>query len=351
MIRHHLIYASLTGLILAFSVAVGRGQTVAPAKPAVKKPAPAKPKAMSAAAAKKAAEKAKKAADAAKKAAEKARKAAEKKARAAVAAEHKKAIGAVVHLSVAAEKAGDLPGAIKAMLEVRELDPKNIAHPARLLSLYHRAGQAEKRIDVYRDMLKLKPKNPTYTVGLGSALYRLKKKDEAYKLWNSLLMGDKTPVGTFRSVGNTYKSEQLYEQALVVFNRGLKQYKDDYHLLYGKAHTLEMLARNEEAIAVYEAARLKTKSKRSVDGKLSRLYVVIGDHGTWLQKMRDETTASVEKLAESHKVLGDALVAEKKTSDARSAYEKALAVTLSPKLKAQLNKILAGLPKKQEAKQ
>ena len=264
----------------------------------------------------------------------------------AVTTQKKQAIEELSRLAAAAESSGDLPGAIEAALKQRRIEPEKVNHLSRLLSLYQRAGMARKRIEVYRDVLKLKPKNVTYSVGLASALYRIGDKEEAHELWSSLLVGEDVPVATYRSVGTAYRSEKLYEQALAVFAEGLKHYEDDYSLLYGKGLALEMLGRNEQAIAAYEQARLKTKNTRSIDAKLNRLYVVVGVRGSALQQKRGAADAAIEKLAELGKSLGDTLVGQGRTAEAVAAYSEALGLTASKELRASLEASLAALRQK-----
>ena len=267
----------------------------------------------------------------------------------AVAAQKKAAVESLARLSTAAESAGDVPGAIEATRKLRELEPDKVNHLSRLLSLYQRAGMGRKRIDVYRELLKLKAKNVTYTVGLASALYRTGDKEEAEALWSSLLVGVDTPVTTFRSVASSYRGEELYEQSLAVATEGLAHYEDDFSLLYGKGLALEMLGRNEEAIEVYEQARRKTKSPASVDAKLNRLYVVVGVRGTALRRRRQAAEAAIEKLAELHRSLGDVLLKEGKAGEAMAAYREALSLTSSRELRTALEAALV-LARRKESK-
>jgi len=268
-----------------------------------------------------------------------------KKAKAAVDAQKKKAVQSLTHLSSVKEQSGDLPGAIETTLELRGLDPESAKHLSRLLALYQKAGMPEKRVEVYHELLKLQPKNPSHTSGLATALYRLDKKGEAVKLWDELLTGDKVPVATYRTVGNAYKAVELYEQALTVYSEGLKQFSTDYNLLYHKGHALEMLGRNDKAIEAYETARLHTKNPRSVDSKLSRMYVVAGLRSTALTAKRKKATEAIEELARLHRELGDKLVALGKRDEAKISYKEALKLTASEDLKKALQDALTALAK------
>lgn len=268
-----------------------------------------------------------------------------KKAKAAAEAQMKETIKSFAAASGVAEKCGDLPGAIEPTLRLRELEPENTKHLARLLALYQKAGMARKRVDVYHELLKLQPKNPSHTSGLATALYRLDQKDEAFKLWDGLLAGDKIPVGTYQTVGNAYKGQELYEQALHVYSEGLEHYSEDYSLLYHRGHALEMLGRNEEAIEAYEKARLHTKNPSSVDSKLARMYVVAGIRSKALQRKRDDAAAALEKLAKLNQELGDKLAQAGKHDDAKAAYEQALKWTSSEPLKKAAQQALDALAK------
>ncbi len=262
-------------------------------------------------------------------------------------AQRKKTIDSLMRFLRIAERAGDLPGAIEATLTLRKIAPENERHLSRLLSLYAKAGRMEDRIDVYRELLELKPRNPTYTVGLGTALYRLNRKKQAYALWDGLLVGDKTPADTFRRVGNAYAAEKLYEQAIQVYTLGLSRFEDDYRLLYGKAQALELLGRNQEAIEAYETVRRHAAGNTmQIEAKLGRLYVLSGKQDAWIERRKEEAAAALEKLAECTMRLGERLAANGEVEEARSSYEKALSLTLSPNLRAEIRRLTAELEKK-----
>ncbi len=266
-------------------------------------------------------------------------------AKKAAEAQLKETITELKRVSTVAEQSGDLLGAVDAVLELRRVDPENATHLTRLLTLYERAGMQEKRVETYRELLKLKPGNATYTVGLGTALYRLGKTEEGRELWNSLLVEDKTPVNVFTSVGNAYRGEMLYEQALVVFEQALEYYTDNYSLLHNKAYVLEMLGRTDEAITFYELARAKTKNPAYIDSKLAKLYVVSGRRDDILKEKHDQALTMIEALAKKTKTVGEKLASQGKQDEARKHYERALALTESEELRTELQRALEKLGK------
>lgn len=251
------------------------------------------------------------------------------------------AVKELKHVCDMAETARNLPKAIQFAKELRDLQPKAIEHYSRLLRLYRSGGMAEDVVTTYREMLAAQPGNVAHTVGLGTALYHMERKDEAFDLWNSLLEGEKIPVGTYRTVGNAYRDVKLLEQALVVYSEGEKHYPDDAYLASGKGDALDRLGRTAEAIAAYEEARERMSDSRSVDRKLARLYAVAGVQEAVLTQRWEDAGKRVEELATLYEALGAKLSQGDRHKEAVSAYEKALEYASDGEGRARIEKALA----------
>lgn len=264
-----------------------------------------------------------------------------KQAQAAAKKAEEAALKDLKHVCDVAENGGNVPKAIEFANKLRDLQPKAIEHYSRLLRLYRRAGMAEDVVASYREMLAVQPGNVAHTVGLGKALYHLRRKDEAINIWNSLLEGEKIPVGTYRTVGNAYRDEKLLEQALVVYTEGEKHYPNDANLASGQGDALDRLGRTAEAIAAYEKARKRMSNTRSVDRKLARLYAVAGVQEAVLVKRWEGIERRMGELAALYEQLGAKLSEGKRHKEAVLAYEKALEYAQDGKGRAPIEKALA----------
>ncbi len=101
----------------------------------------------------------------------------------------------------------------------------------------------------YQDALK---KNPNYLPGifnLGNALYQEKNYDASRKAYDALAAKAKDPKiksSSDYNVGNTYMSEQKWQEAIEAYKKALRKNPQDEDAKYNLSYALSMLKKNQD---------------------------------------------------------------------------------------------------------
>ena len=187
--------------------------------------------------------------------------------------------------------AHDWTTAARLYKEMLRGNESNIEYLEQLGSIYVRAGQDEKAIPYYEQIITFSPQNTAAMISLGGIFRRLKRYNESVDILHKAQdiessptinynlgftykeMGDyEDAVDAFESVissnpddvlahnhlGSIYYAQKEYEKSIAAFKRGLQVDQNHPILNYNLAHTYTDMKNFPDAVRCYEIA-LKTR--------------------------------------------------------------------------------------------
>jgi tetratricopeptide (TPR) repeat protein len=191
---------------------------------------------------------------------------------------------------------GSYQKAISIFQAVLDIDPLSILARRNLAMAYSEAGDPEKSIDTFLDVLRLDSEDKWSWVILANLYVKSKKDyDSAENFLNRALEIDPTDAYALNSFAAILGERKNFEKAVEIFNKAIESTPSYPNPYYGKATVWMKLEKPEEAEKVLEAlfAMPKTNDIRS-----ENIY----------QQARDLYVEIEEELAQENQVLSSAII-------------------------------------------
>lgn len=133
--------------------------------------------------------------------------------------------------------------------------------------------------------LNINPNNLNYLCDKGFFLEKIKKTSDAKKIFEYILIQDKTHYGAIHNLGHIYYNAKKFEKALF-YNMKLVESFPDYSLAYNSvANTLRRLSRFEEAFEyIYKALEISPQDMFCT-GTLAEIYAEVGNEKEFFKNL------------------------------------------------------------------
>ena len=183
-------------------------------------------------------------------------------------------------LAEARHRGGDTEGAIKSLKHVLLLDPKADIAMYELARIYSKLGMTDSAIALYRRAIAIKPEEPPYLEGLGIALGRNGRWDEAERVLRTARSIDSRNYLTYLHLGNILVTQhqqpaaafEYYTSALV-----LEPDAPELHTNLGNIYYLR--GDYEKALAEYRIQTDRWPETSEAWLNMGRVYLLKGDRG------------------------------------------------------------------------
>ncbi|MEC4817226.1 MAG: tetratricopeptide repeat protein [Scytonema sp. PMC 1069.18] len=159
---------------------------------------------------------------------------------------------------------GDIKGVIDPLEKLAKLNPDQTRYTILLAQAKQQLGDREGAAQAYRSILQTKPGDIEALQGMISLLLSQKRPEAAIGLLqdtlNTATQANKIQPGTVDTIavqvllGNVYASQKRYAQALNVYDRAIKNDKQDFRPVLAKAMLLKEQGKAEEAKILFTKA-------------------------------------------------------------------------------------------------
>jgi tetratricopeptide (TPR) repeat protein len=200
-----------------------------------------------------------------------------------------------------------------------------------MANFYHRNGRYAEAIEVWRKLVDLDPRDFGARVGLANAYFETGREDSAFAGLRSVVAADPRNLEALRSLATLYVRKGMGAEALLVSEDALAIDSHDGDSHFNRGLGLEILGRRDEAAEEYRRAVGFAPDFAEPYANLAQYYLDKGMPSDALTAATRAADLAPEK-PEIHYVLGQALEAGGKSSEALAQYLKSL--SLSPRFTA-----------------
>ncbi|MFQ4167494.1 tetratricopeptide repeat protein [Scytonema millei] len=161
-------------------------------------------------------------------------------------------------------KGSNIKEVIEPLERLAKLKPKQTRYAVLLAQAKHQIGDREGAAQVFRSVLENKPGDLDALQGMVALLLDQKRPEAAIGLLqdtlNTAAQANKIQPGSVDTVavqvllGNVYDSQKKYAQALNVYDRAIKNDKQDFRPVLAKAMLLKKQGKTEEAKLLFTRA-------------------------------------------------------------------------------------------------
>lgn len=226
--------------------------------------------------------------------------------------------------ALAAAEKGAFDESIRAYQRGILLAPKAAYLPYNLGLLYQRMNRGKDAEAMYRRALRLEPTNAQVLTALGYLKASAGRRAEAEQLYRQALAQDATSLTANHDLALLLSTDpKRFDEAVTIWRTNLDRSPEHLPSRLSLARALARVGRKEDAAREYEkltAARPEYVAARSA---LAGLYVDLGRRADAIAQLQAALKAEPDNV-ELNEQAGDIFAAEKRTPEARAAYEKAL---------------------------
>jgi tetratricopeptide (TPR) repeat protein len=147
---------------------------------------------------------------------------------------------------------GDVPGAEAALREGLAAHPGEVAFYGALARGRRDRDDRAGEIEIYREILRLEPRNTVTLLALAEALIQLDRFDEAAGVLEQVLREDPDDGRTLLRLGFLEFERRRYDRARAHFERGLAKNPEQHEVAYFLGVVLRRLNEPDRAIAAFE---------------------------------------------------------------------------------------------------
>ncbi|GAB1538757.1 tetratricopeptide repeat protein [Scytonema sp. NUACC21] len=159
---------------------------------------------------------------------------------------------------------GDIKSVIEPLERLAKLNPEQTRYSVLLAQAKQQIGDREGAAQAFRSVLESKPGDLNALQGMVALLLEQKRPEAAIGLLqetlNTATQANKIQPGSVDTVavqvllGNVYDSQKRYAQALAVYDRAIKNDKQDFRPVLAKAMLLKEQGKTEEAKILFTRA-------------------------------------------------------------------------------------------------
>lgn len=181
-------------------------------------------------------------------------------------------------------------------------------------------------ITKYAEAIVIAPNFPQAHFFKGSAHLLLNENDEAIEDLSAALEQGFTPVKVYELRWEAHFEKQNYDAALSDVQQGLRIEPNNNYLTLALGDVHRLKESFEEAITAYNKALTTNPNLPDVHYFIALSYGRLGNYTQQGLSAIEAVKKGTKYTGESYRLIGDALVVEKKLDDAILAYERALNV-------------------------
>jgi tetratricopeptide (TPR) repeat protein len=118
----------------------------------------------------------------------------------------------------------------KILEQLHEKKPENISYYRSLFQVYVIVGYIDRADSLVKFMLEILPQNPQFSIDEANLLFRKKNKDAAIKQWEKIVKQHSNNFSVYSQVANAMLENQLFEDAIVVYEKAIRTIPKTDHL-------------------------------------------------------------------------------------------------------------------------
>lgn len=145
---------------------------------------------------------------------------------------------------------------------------------------YHRRGDLDKAIEVYRQVLSQSPEHPDALYLSGLVLYRQQQTERAITLIEAATVVDPQHALAHASLAQIYQDQARHKRALMYFRRAAELSPKNPNVLNGLGLALYQSGKNQQAFEAFSAAILLKPQMLEAHNNLGNLLRAMGRYDT-----------------------------------------------------------------------
>lgn len=192
----------------------------------------------------------------------------------------------------------DLPAAISAFEQARQIDPERVETYRNLAVGYLGTKQYDKAVETYQKALDIEPEDVETLVNFGIAYYNHGDFENAVKMFNRALELDPSNANAISMIGLAYDQTGNTEKAMAAYESALQNSPDNMDIVFNYARLFYNKEQYDKAIEQFE--RILEKNPDDFDALLSAgdSYLRVADRYRMQAKELEDKNADDPKVAE-----------------------------------------------------
>lgn len=226
------------------------------------------------------------------------------------------------------EQNGQQDKALEKYAAAWEMKPEDRTIAEKLMYSYIDKKKWDKLIPIYEQMIKSRPDYNYYFEMLGICYMKIGKAEKAWEIWNTYLKANAFE-GNYQSLGSNLRNYQMNDEAIKVFEEGIKKFPENYYLHYYLAQTYVNKKLYKEALKEYEAALRLTNDeyqKQQMEREIITIYKQAGMLNEIIKSKEDSLTEIDDKLPEFYLAVAQIFEKKKLLQEALSFYKKLVTI-------------------------
>jgi tetratricopeptide (TPR) repeat protein len=186
-------------------------------------------------------------------------------------------------LELARMGAGSIRDTIEPLEKLSQLNPDDTNYSILLAQTKLHGGDPEGAATVYRSMLESKPGNIEALEGLVTLLMQQKRPEAAIGLLQDTLdtapklnklQPESVDIASVKLLlASIYAEQQRYNEAIALYDQGIKADKEDFRPVWGKAYVLQLQGKTDQAKTLFTSATnlAPAKFKDQIKARIKQL--------------------------------------------------------------------------------